>query len=120
MFRALGTAVFALAALTASAAAQDWPNRAITLVVPFAAGGGIDTSARVQALALTEILGQVVVIENIGAAGGTIGSARVAKAAPDGYTLLIGNSEAPLFGSALMMPLRTSSRSAWSRNPRAS
>jgi tripartite-type tricarboxylate transporter receptor subunit TctC len=100
MFRALGTAVFALAALTASAAAQDWPNRAITLVVPFAAGGGIDTSARVQALALTEILGQAVV-ENIGAAGGTIGSARVAKAAPDGYTLLIGNSGTHAYSQSL-------------------
>jgi tripartite-type tricarboxylate transporter receptor subunit TctC len=101
MLRALGAAVFALTVLTASAAAQDWPSRNITLVVPFAAGGGIDTSARVQALALTEILGQAVVIENIGAAGGTIGSARVAKAAPDGYTLLIGNSGTHAYSQSL-------------------
>jgi tripartite-type tricarboxylate transporter receptor subunit TctC len=101
MLKALGTVVFALSALTASAAAQDWPSRNITLVVPFAAGGGIDTSARVQALALTDILGQAVVIENIGAAGGTIGSARVAKAAPDGYTLLIGNSGTHAYSQSL-------------------
>jgi tripartite-type tricarboxylate transporter receptor subunit TctC len=101
ILKALGTAVFALSALTASAAAQDWPSRNITLVVPFAAGGGIDTSARVQALALTEILGQAVVVENIGAAGGTIGSARVAKAAPDGYTLLIGNSGTHAYSQSL-------------------
>ena len=81
----------ALVALIAPAAAQDWPNRPITLVVPFAAGGGVDASARMQAIALGEILGQTVVVENVGAAAGTVGSARVAKAAPDGYTMLIGN-----------------------------
>jgi hypothetical protein len=56
--KALVAAVFVVFSLAMPAAAQDWPNRPITLVVPFAAGGGIDTSARVQALALTEILGQ--------------------------------------------------------------
>lgn len=99
--KALVAAVSVLFCLAVPAAAQDWPSRPITLVVPFAAGGGIDTSARVQALALTEILGQAVVVENIGAAGGTIGSARVAKAAPDGYTFLIGNSGTHAYSQSL-------------------
>jgi tripartite-type tricarboxylate transporter receptor subunit TctC len=101
VLKALLAIVCALLSFAASAAAQDWPNRTITLVVPFAAGGGIDTSARVQALALSEILGQAVVVENIGAAGGTVGSARVAKAAPDGYTLLIGNSGTHAYSQSL-------------------
>lgn len=90
--KAILAAVLALFCCGTTAAAQDWPNRPITLVVPFAAGGGIDTTARVQALALSEVLGQSVIVENIGAAGGTVGSARVAKSPPDGYTFLIGNS----------------------------
>ncbi len=96
--------IVALAALTAVAtpvAAQDWPTRPITLVVPFAPGGGIDASARLQALAIGEALGQTVVIENIGAAAGTVGSARVAKAAPDGYTFLIGNSGTHVYSQSL-------------------
>ena len=86
---------FVLAAFvvaTGSAAAQGWPARPITLIVPFAAGGGIDASARIQAQAIGELLGQTIVVENLGAAAGTVGSLRVAKAAPDGYTMLIGNS----------------------------
>ena len=79
-----------LGALTTTVTAQDWPTRPITLIVPFAAGGGVDASARLQALAIGEALGQTIVIENVGAAAGTIGSGRVAKAAPDGYTLLVG------------------------------
>jgi tripartite-type tricarboxylate transporter receptor subunit TctC len=81
------------ASLAGSAAAQTWPAaRHITLIVPFAAGGGIDASARIQAQRLAELLGQTIVVENIGAAAGTVGSARVAKAEPDGYTMLIGNT----------------------------
>ncbi len=60
----------AWAALTAPGAAQEWPNRTITLIVPFAPGGGIDASARLQALVLGEILGQTIVVENVGAAVG--------------------------------------------------
>ena len=90
-----------LAALTAPAPAQDWPSRPITLIVPFAAGGGVDASARLQALAIGEILGQTIVVENVGAAAGTIGSARVAKAAPDGYTMLIGNSGTQVYSQSL-------------------
>jgi tripartite-type tricarboxylate transporter receptor subunit TctC len=85
----------------APARAQDWPNHPITLVVPFAAGGGVDASARLQALALGDILGQTIVVENVGAAAGTVGSARVAKAEPDGYTMLIGNSGTHVYSQSL-------------------
>src|SRR5262249_30767259 len=74
----------------AAASAQDWPTRPITLVVPLAAGGGSDGLIRVFAPRLSELLGQSVIVENIGGAGGMIGSARVAKAAPDGYQILLG------------------------------
>ena len=94
-------ALSVLAALTAAAAAQDWPKRPITLIVPFAPGGGIDASARMQALAIGEALGQTIVIENVGAAAGTIGSGRAAKAAPDGYTFLIGNSGTHVYSQSL-------------------
>ncbi len=100
---AVGCAAFVLSA--ASALAQDWPARNITLIVPFAAGGGIDTNARLQALALAEVLKQTVVVENIGAAGGTVGTARAAKAAPDGYTLLIGNSGTHAYAATLYKSL---------------
>jgi tripartite-type tricarboxylate transporter receptor subunit TctC len=93
--------LFAFATLASNAAAQDWPTRPITLIVPFAPGGGIDASARMQALAIGEALGQTIVIENVGAAAGTIGSGRAAKAAPDGYTFLIGNSGTHVYSQSL-------------------
>jgi tripartite-type tricarboxylate transporter receptor subunit TctC len=104
---ALLAAALVLAVLTAPAAAQpsDWPTRPITLVVPFSAGGGIDASARLQTLALGEILGQTIVVENVGAAAGTVGSARVAKSAPDGYTLLMGNSGTHVYSQSLYIKL---------------
>jgi len=79
-----------LAPFTVSA--QDWPTRAVTMVVPYAAGGPVDTLARILAARLSEILGQQVVIENMPGAGGMTGSSRVAKAAPDGYTVLLSGS----------------------------
>jgi len=72
--------------------AQAWPSRTIHVVVPFTAGSATDTVARAVGAALTTSLGQTVVIENKGGAGGTIGAAQVAKAAPDGYTLLVHSS----------------------------
>ena len=83
------------------AAAQDWPTRPLTLVVPFSPGGGVDASARVQAQRMSEILGQPIVVENIGAAAGMAGGQRVAKAAPDGYTFLIGNSGTHAYNQSL-------------------
>ena len=70
-------------------------------MVPFAAGGGIDTSARIQAQHMSELLGQPIVVENVGAAAGTTGALRVAKAAPDGYTMLIGNSGTHAYSQAM-------------------
>ena len=77
--------------LAAAAPAQDWPTRPVTIIVPFAAGGAFDVMARVFSPHLSVILGQQVVVENIGAAAGTVGTSRVAKAAPDGYTALFGS-----------------------------
>jgi tripartite-type tricarboxylate transporter receptor subunit TctC len=74
------------------AVADDWPTRPITIVVPFAAGGASDGSARVLAAGLSEVLGQQVVVENIGGAGSTIGANRVAKGQADGYQFLLGST----------------------------
>lgn len=70
--------------------AQQFPNRPITIVVPFAAGGPVDTTTRIVAEKMRDALGQPIIIENIGGAAGSIAAARVAKAAPDGYTLITG------------------------------
>ena len=91
-------AVACLVAATFTASAQDYPNKSITVVVPFAAGGPTDTLARNLGVTLTNTLKQQVVVENTGGAGGTIGINKVAKAKNDGYTLLlmhIGMDTAP-------------------------
>jgi tripartite-type tricarboxylate transporter receptor subunit TctC len=75
-----------------AALAQDWPSRPVTLVVPYAAGGPVDTVGRILASGLGEALGQQVVVENVGGAGGMVGASRVAKAEADGYTVLLGGS----------------------------
>jgi tripartite-type tricarboxylate transporter receptor subunit TctC len=86
-----------LAALSAGALhAQPYPSRTVTIVVPIAAGGAVDTTARIFAEHLQAKLGQSFVIENKTGAGATIGTSAVAKAAPDGYTLLLMESSAPL------------------------
>jgi tripartite-type tricarboxylate transporter receptor subunit TctC len=87
--------------IAAEVHAQDWPTRPITLIVPFAAGGGVDVSARIQAQGMSELLGQPIIVENVGAAAGMEGSLRVAKAQPDGYTMLIGNSGTHAFSQVL-------------------
>jgi tripartite-type tricarboxylate transporter receptor subunit TctC len=76
---------------TASALAQSWPTRPITLVVPFAAGGTSDVIARLVAEGLRAQLGQPVLVENLGGAGGMLGASRVAKSPPDGYQMVLGN-----------------------------
>ena len=87
--------VFALVAAGSGAggagAAESWPTRPLTMVVPFAAGGGTDVLGRIVGRRLSEVLGQQVIIENVGGAGGMVGSARVAKAAPDGYQFVLGS-----------------------------
>jgi tripartite-type tricarboxylate transporter receptor subunit TctC len=96
----------ALAALltAASAQAQPYPSRAIAVIVPFPAGGPSDVVARIVTEQMGRLLGQTLVIENVGGAGGTIGSARVAAAPPDGYTLLAGS-----MGSHVSAPVLTPS-----------
>jgi len=89
MSRRLAALALALT-LTTPATAQDWPTRPMTMVVAYAAGGPVDTIARIFGQRLSEVLGQQVVIENIGGAGGMVGASRVAKAMPDGYTFLFG------------------------------
>jgi tripartite-type tricarboxylate transporter receptor subunit TctC len=71
------------------AEAQDYPTKPITIIVPAAAGGPTDTISRITAQAMSKLLGQTVTIENVGGAGGTIGTTRAVRAEPDGYTLLI-------------------------------
>ncbi len=70
--------------------AQDFPSRPVTMIIPFAAGGPTDVLGRVMAQRMGELLGQQVVVENVGGAGGMTGSKRVADAAPDGYTMVLG------------------------------
>jgi tripartite-type tricarboxylate transporter receptor subunit TctC len=82
----------------AAAGAQKFPTKVITMIVPFTAGGPTDTVARLVAAPMSKVLGQQVIVENVGGAGGTIAASRVAKADPDGYTILIhhiGMSTAP-------------------------
>jgi len=81
-------AVALIVAASVGAAAQDWPSRPVTLVVPFAPGSGSDVLARVLSPRLGDRLGAMVVVENVGGAGGMTGAARIAKAAPDGYQML--------------------------------
>jgi tripartite-type tricarboxylate transporter receptor subunit TctC len=84
--------VFAWLLLLLPASAQEWPSRPITLVVSFAAGSGDDLLARILSPALSELLGQQIVVENVGGAGGMSGVNRVAKAAPDGYQVILGGT----------------------------
>ena len=98
--RALGllASAFIFAAAAAPVTAQTYPTKSITMIVPFAAGGPTDTVARVLAQALGKNLGQAVIVENLGGAGGTLAAARAAKAVPDGYTIFInhiGQATAP-------------------------
>jgi len=105
----------------APAIAQSYPNRPIRLIVPYPPGGGTDIVGRVIGQKLHEALGQPVVIDNRGGAGGTIGTAAAAKAAPDGYTLvLVPTSHVinpSITRSCPTTPKRTSPRSPWRPQP---
>jgi tripartite-type tricarboxylate transporter receptor subunit TctC len=90
MRRLLFAAAWVVAALSSTAVAQPFPNRPVTLVAPFPAGGPLDTIARIISEPMRIALGQPVVIENVAGAGGNIGTGRVARAAPDGYTIGMG------------------------------
>ena len=91
MIRAIAAAGLLLVA-TQTVAAQDWPARPVTVIVPWAAGGPVDTVARIVSTRVSEILGQQLIIENVGGAGGSTGAARAVRAAPDGYTVLLSGS----------------------------
>ena len=88
--RLAAAALAVLMTLTGAVAAEQWPTRPVTMVIPFAAGGPTDVLGRVVAQRLGEILGQQVVVENIGGAGGMTGVQRVAQASPDGYQMVLG------------------------------
>jgi tripartite-type tricarboxylate transporter receptor subunit TctC len=87
----LAMALLASAAAAVAQAQSDFPNRPMTLVIPFGAAGGVDVVGRILAQRMGEILGRNVIVENVGGAGGMIGSARIARAEPDGYQFVLGS-----------------------------
>lgn len=93
MLKRLVSALAGIAGLVAASlpAAADYPERPITMIVPFAAGGPTDIIARIAGEHMAKTLGQAVVVENVAGAGGTTGSARAAQAKPDGYTIMMGH-----------------------------
>src|SRR5258705_5564052 len=95
------TALLASCILPQAAFAQGFPARPVRIIVPFPAGGTTDIIARLVAQRMTETMGQAAVVENRGGAGGSIGADAVAKAAPDGYTILMHNITFPLSSVAL-------------------
>src|SRR5262245_18073402 len=100
--RSINVAIIIMAlACSAASHAQDWPTRPVTVVVPFAAGGPIDVIARIIAPRMSELIGQQIVVDNIPGAGGMVGASRVAKAPPDGYTVLLGNQGTHTFSQSL-------------------
>src|SRR5262249_41372621 len=101
MRRTILCATLALLAMTGAAAAQDYPNRPITLVVPFPPGGSTTIVARIVADKLSEALGQQIVVDNRGGAGGTIATRAVSKTAADGYTILLGYTGTLAIGPTL-------------------
>jgi len=100
MKKLLAACCMLTAAITA-AIAQDYPSRPITLIVPFGAGGPTDALARIVTNRMAQTLKQTIVIENVTGAAGTIGIGRVARAAPDGYTVVIGNWASHVVNSAI-------------------
>lgn len=95
----LGTVLLALAA--ANVSAQNYPTRPIRMIVPFSPGGNVDITARTVAPGLTQILGQQILVDNRPGAGGSIGTDAVAKAAPDGYTIMLASSSVMVNGPAV-------------------
>lgn len=103
---ALATTLLAVG-MTGLAQAQNFPTKPITLVVPFAAGGSTDIVARIVGQKMGEILGQTIVIENRAGAGGSVGAAAVAKATPDGYTILMGTISTHAINPAVLKSNQT-------------
>jgi tripartite-type tricarboxylate transporter receptor subunit TctC len=86
----MGAALAGLVVFSGAATAQDYPNRPVTMVIPFAAGGPTDVLGRIVAARMSELLGQQVIVENVGGAGGMTGGKRVSDAPADGYQMLLG------------------------------
>ena len=100
-FLHLGICGAALLAVSQDAHAQAYPSRAITIIVPFPAGGNTDANARVLAEQIRGLLGQPVIIENVSGADGSIGTGRVARARPDGYTIEMGSTSTNMMNGAI-------------------
>jgi len=101
MWKPLIAVAFIASSAAGSATAQVYPARPVTMVVPFAAGGSSDTIGRIMADGMRGPLGQSVIIENVGGASGNIGVGRVARAAPDGYTLILGSWPTHVLNAAI-------------------
>ena len=101
LFLGLAVALVAVSAAAPLASAQVYPSRPITIVVPFPPGGPTDSVGRIMAERMKDSLGQTIVIENVTGAGGTIGMGRVARAEPDGYTLVVGQWTSHVGGGAI-------------------
>src|SRR6516165_13796 len=106
-FLRLAAGAAALPALSRLASAQAYPARPMTMVVPYSAGGPTDTIARIMAERMRTSLGQIILVENTTGAAGTIGVGRVARAAPDGYTISIGHWGARTWSMARSTSCRT-------------
>src|SRR6516165_9332056 len=106
-FLRLAAGAAALPALSWLARAQAYPTRPMTMVVPYSAGGPTDTIARIMAERMRTSLGQIILVENTTGAAGTIGVGRVARAAPDGYTISIGHWGARTWSMARSTSCRT-------------
>ena len=121
-FLHLAAGAAALPAVSRIARAQSYPSRPITMIVPYAAGGPTDTVGRVMAERMRDLLGQPVVVENVTGAAGSIGTGRAARAAPDGYTLSLGDVSTHVVNGAVRRSSTTcsttSSRSACWRSAR--
>lgn len=96
--------IFAMLAAVSGGTAQTYPSRPVTVIVPFAAGGVTDIVARIVSERMSKALGQSVIIENVSGAGGTIGVTRLFRAAPDGYTLVVGQWTSHV-GAGAMYPV---------------
>ena len=120
--RLLAAAVFAAVGWASPASAQDYPSRTVTIIVPYPAGGPTDQLARVLAPKFSEKLGQNFIVENVSGGATTIATGRVARAAPDGYTVLLHNlqisANVALQPACRSTPRRTSRRSPSSTTTR--
>src|SRR5262249_46249656 len=101
-FLRLAAGATAFSAWPHAARAQAFPSRPITMVVPVPAGGALDTNARLIASGMSPALGQTVVIENVTGASGSVGTGRVARSAPDGYTLIYGANVTHVLNAAVL------------------